>query len=139
MHESLTPEAQRLAQAILRANRAFSTIGLDGLDRMLIIAVLHDPGPWPTKTLADYICFPKTSVRRRMELLQERGIVTHPEQGWVLTQKGSECAAQLLNETAKVVLQGQRGFSPDITALTRKHKARADSNEAQNLHFPPLL
>jgi len=132
---TLSPTSKIHIEVIKRTMAAFSALGIDPLERAVIIAFMSDSGPWPASALASFIGYPRQTLSRRLKRHQKDGLGKHVKGGWVSTEFGRNGAIMMMNEISAVVYGTQTHLSDELIALCASINPAARPDEARLLSF----
>lgn len=118
-----------------RLMRVYSALGIDYLERGLIVTLLLEPGPWRTSSLADYMGMNRATVYRRLKLRESQGVCKQTPDGWISTDFGHEGGILLVNEIAAVVLGEKTRLSDEVVQLSVMLNSKARRDMAETLSF----
>lgn len=115
--------------------RVYSCLGIDYLERALIVVITKDPGPWRVGALANYIGYNRSTVYRRLLLREKQGVCRRIGGEWTSTEMGREGSLRLINEVGNVVFGTQRRLSDETIDLCARLNPRARVDEAKLISF----
>lgn len=136
--EQITESAQRYMLLSDRIMRVYATLGLDYLERALMVSVTNDPGPWGVTALSDYIGYNRSTVYRRLLMREKQGICHRVGGKWTATEFGRRGSIMLINEVSGVVFGKQKRLSEEVIELCAAMNPRADPQAARLLSFPEI-
>lgn len=138
MVEGISKDAQLYLDFADRIMRIYAALGVDYLERALIITATKDPGPWGASALAAYIGQNRTTVYRRLVLRESQGVIHRVEGKWTPTPDGRAGAIRLVNEVGRTAVRGTP-LSEELVQLCATLNPRANIAEARLLQFSPLI
>lgn len=118
-----------------RVMRIYAVLGIDYLERALIVVVTNDPGPWNVGTLADYIGYNRSTVYRRLVSREKLGIVKRVGGQWTATDVGRANSIKLINEVADVVFGAKERLSDEVIQMAASMNPRAKPDEARLISY----
>ena len=144
MNDPADPRIAALTQAVIRSTRLMRTIGLDPMGLSLAIAFQDATRPWTARALADYICYPRTSVVKRLREYGRRGVVRRSDDGWEICPDSQELVRRMLLDYIDLLGGYRVGFSPEVVEFCKASSAddirparrQLDDNEALTISFP---
>lgn len=135
MSNKLAKCALRYIELADRSRHVFSSLGIDDLERALIITLSRNPGPWAVTSLAEYIKFNRTTVYRRLLAREKRGLLFRIEGKWLLTDVGRDNLIRLINEVTAVIFGEQDRLSEELIQLCFDISPDANPDEARLITF----
>lgn len=132
---ALSDSAQRYVEFADRVMRIYAALGLDYLERALIVVIVKDPGPWGVSALAEYIGYNRSTVYRRLLLREKQGVCHRIGGKWTYTELGHEGSIKLINEVGGVVFGTQARLSDEIIDLCASLNPKARPDEARLITY----
>ncbi len=115
--------------------RIYAALGLDYLERSLIVVITKDPGPWGVGAMADYIGYNRSTVYRRLLLREKQGVCRRIGGRWTSTEFGRANSTKLINEVGGVVFGTQERLSDEIIVLCASLNPKARPEEARLITY----
>lgn len=131
----LSDSARKYMEYADRVMRIYAALGIDYLERALIVVITNDPGPWGVGALSDYIGYNRTTVYRRLLLREGQGICRRVGGKWTSTEFGRAGSIKLINEVGGVVFGVQERLSDEVIDLCASVNPKAKPDEARLITY----
>lgn len=123
----LSDDELDFVRKIVRARQAFSILGMNSREQLILLSMLADNRPWSALSMAEWTGFSRASVRETFQDWQRMGIVEHIKDGWVYTDHGRELMLEVWRETWGHAERKRHGYSDNLLgrlAVLPKHRVR---------------
>jgi hypothetical protein len=137
--QNIVINAEQFTTFSIRSLRVWRSLGVDELERFLMLNMVSDLGPWTATSLAVASGYPATTVKHRLYKRAKQGVCAKTASGWIPTPTGLNGARRIFNEISAVVSGKQAYLSEELIARCLSINAsQCDPDAARIITFCPI-